>query len=99
MFHQSDVHSLCNIDRDPRPRCDRISLASHRQSPPKGPRTSLGWRPWRWLATVPYVQRTGICIEGGAEVAAAIEHRYGADRSWQTLAERRRRILQREVPG
>ena len=28
MFHESHVHSLCDIDRDPRPRCDRISLAS-----------------------------------------------------------------------
>src|ERR1035441_4290100 len=98
MFHQSDVHSLCNIDRDPRPRCDRISLASHRQSPPKGPRTTLGWRPWRWLATVPYVLRTGICIEGGAEMAARIEHRHRVDRSGKTLAEWCGRIIQWQVP-
>lgn len=35
MLHQSHVDTLCNINRDPRSRCDRISLASHRQSPPE----------------------------------------------------------------
>jgi hypothetical protein len=35
MLYESHVHALCNVNRDPRSRCDRISLASHRQCRPK----------------------------------------------------------------
>jgi hypothetical protein len=35
MFHESHVHALCNVDRDPGTRRDRIDLASHRQCPPE----------------------------------------------------------------
>jgi putative transposase len=53
VFHERHVYTLCNVDRNPRAWCDRISLASHRQCPPKAleqPQDVVagdGWLPFR----------------------------------------------------
>jgi len=53
MFNQCHVDAFGNVDRDPSSGCDRISLASHRQCPPKvleQPQDVVagdGWLPFR----------------------------------------------------